>query len=58
MFDHRITLRAGIPELLPDVLAGVLVPEPVFDRAVPLAEGPDGYRAMDDRSAPKTRICF
>ncbi|CAM5407930.1 hypothetical protein SALBM311S_04484 [Streptomyces alboniger] len=29
---------------------------PVFDRAVPLAEVPDGYRAMDDRSALKVRI--
>ncbi|MEV0443775.1 alcohol dehydrogenase catalytic domain-containing protein [Streptomyces spectabilis] len=65
MFDHNIALRGGIapvrayiPELLPDVLSGALDPGPVFDRAVPLAEVPDGYRAMDDRSALKVRITF
>ncbi len=31
-------------------------PGPVFDGAVPLAEMPDGSRAMDDRSALKVRI--
>ncbi|MGC5234450.1 hypothetical protein [Streptomyces albogriseolus] len=31
-------------------------PGPVFDGAVPLAEMPDGYRAMDDRSALNVRI--
>jgi threonine dehydrogenase-like Zn-dependent dehydrogenase len=65
MFDRNIALRGGIapvraciPKLLPDVLSGALDPGPVFNRAVPLAEVPDGYRAMDDRSALKVRITF
>ncbi|WP_030677533.1 zinc-dependent alcohol dehydrogenase family protein [Streptomyces sp. NRRL B-1347] len=65
MFDRNIALRGGIapvrayiPELLPDVLSGALDPGPVFDRTVPLDEVPDGYRAMDDRSALKVRITF
>ncbi|MEU9959727.1 hypothetical protein [Streptomyces sp. NPDC050982] len=33
-------------------------PGPVFDRANPLAEVPDGYRAMDDRSVLRVRITF
>ncbi|GGQ02431.1 MULTISPECIES: zinc-dependent alcohol dehydrogenase family protein [Streptomyces] len=63
MFDRNITLRGGvapvrayIPELLRDVLGGVIDPAPVFDRAVSLDEVPDGYRAMDDRSALKVLI--
>ena len=50
-----IVVRACIPKLLPDVLSGALGPGR-FDRAGPLAEVPDGYRAMDDRSALKVRI--
>ncbi|MFG2298145.1 zinc-dependent alcohol dehydrogenase family protein [Streptomyces sp. NPDC048603] len=63
MFDRNITLRGGvapvrayIPELLEDVLAGTIDPAPVFDREVGLDEVPDGYRAMDDRSALKVLI--
>ncbi|MEW2585953.1 zinc-dependent alcohol dehydrogenase family protein [Streptomyces virginiae] len=63
MFDRNITLRGGvapvrayIPELLRDVLGGIIDPAPVFDRAVSLDEVPDGYRAMDDRSALKVLI--
>ncbi|MFJ3515179.1 zinc-dependent alcohol dehydrogenase family protein [Streptomyces sp. NPDC090131] len=63
MFDRNITLRGGvapvrayIPELLADVLGGVIDPAPVFDRAVSLDEVPAGYRAMDDRSALKVMI--
>ncbi|GAB2988768.1 hypothetical protein GCM10023080_063020 [Streptomyces pseudoechinosporeus] len=63
MFDRNITLRGGIapvrpriPKLLPDALSGALDPGPLFDGAVPLAEVPDAYRAMDDRSALKVRI--
>ncbi|MBL1083666.1 zinc-dependent alcohol dehydrogenase family protein [Streptomyces actinomycinicus] len=65
MFDRNITLaggvapaRAYIPDLLSDVLAGVIDPAPVFDRTVDLDGVPDGYRAMDDRSALKVRIAF
>ncbi len=63
MFDRNITLRGGvapvrayIPELLEDVLSGAIDPAPVFDRTVSLDEVPDGYRAMDDRSALKVMI--
>ncbi|MER5485458.1 zinc-dependent alcohol dehydrogenase family protein [Streptomyces sp. NPDC002812] len=63
MFDRNLTLRGGvapvrayIPELLADVLSGAIDPSPVFDRSVTLDEVPDGYRAMDDRSALKVMI--
>ncbi|MET9466214.1 zinc-dependent alcohol dehydrogenase family protein [Streptomyces sp. NPDC006544] len=63
MFDRNIALRGGvapvrayIPELLADVLSGAIDPAPVFDRSVTLDEVPDGYRAMDDRSALKVMI--
>jgi threonine dehydrogenase-like Zn-dependent dehydrogenase len=48
--------RAYIEELLPDVLEGTIEPGRVFDRAVPLEEVPDGYRAMNDREAIKVMI--
>ncbi|MEV6573884.1 zinc-dependent alcohol dehydrogenase family protein [Streptomyces sp. NPDC051577] len=63
MFDRNLTLRGGvapvrayIPELLADVLSGAIDPSPVFDRSISLDEVPDGYRAMDDRSALKVLI--
>ncbi|MGY0006224.1 zinc-dependent alcohol dehydrogenase family protein [Micromonospora sp. I033] len=65
MFDRNVTLaggvapaRAYIPELLPDVLDGTVDPSPVFDRSVTLDGVPDGYRAMDERTALKVRITF
>ncbi|MFC9650469.1 MULTISPECIES: zinc-binding dehydrogenase [unclassified Streptomyces] len=65
MFDRNVALvggvapaRAYIPELLPDVLSGAIEPGLVFDRTVDLDGVPDGYRAMDDRSALKVRITF
>lgn len=65
MFGRNITLaggvapaRAYIPELLTDVLAGVIAPGLVFDRTVDLDGVPGGYRAMDERSALKVRIAF
>ena len=48
--------RAYIEELLPDVLEGRIEPGKVFDRTVPLEETPDGYRAMDERTALKVLI--
>lgn len=50
--------RAYIPELLPDVLEGKIVPGRVFDRIVCLDGAPDGYRAMNDREAIKVMIEF
>jgi threonine dehydrogenase-like Zn-dependent dehydrogenase len=49
-------VRAYIEELLPDVLEGKIEPGRVFDRAVPLDEAPDGYRAMNERAAIKVLI--
>lgn len=48
--------RAYIERLLPDVLEGRIEPGRVFDRAGPLDEVPDGYRAMNDREALKVLI--
>ena len=48
--------RAYIEGLLPDVLEGRIEPGRVFDRAGPLDEVPDGYRAMNDREALKVLI--
>ncbi|MEV7603292.1 zinc-dependent alcohol dehydrogenase family protein [Kitasatospora sp. NPDC089797] len=65
MFGRNVSLNGGvaparayIPELLPDVLSGAIEPGLVFDRTVDLDGVPDGYRAMDDRSALKVRITF
>ncbi|MGW5306257.1 zinc-dependent alcohol dehydrogenase family protein [Streptomyces griseoluteus] len=63
MFGRNVSLRGGvaparayIPELLKDVLSGALDPGPVFDRTTDLAGVPEGYRAMESRSALKVRI--
>ncbi|MCF2533783.1 zinc-dependent alcohol dehydrogenase family protein [Yinghuangia soli] len=65
MFDRNITLgggvapvRAYLPELLADVLAGELDPSPVFDLVIGLDQVPDGYAAMDERRALKAMITF
>ncbi|SCG42371.1 zinc-dependent alcohol dehydrogenase family protein [Micromonospora humi] len=65
MFNRNVAVAGGVaparaylPELLADVLAGTIDPSPVFDRSVPLDGVPDGYRAMDDRSALKVRVTF
>ncbi|WP_328325288.1 MULTISPECIES: zinc-dependent alcohol dehydrogenase family protein [unclassified Streptomyces] len=63
MFNRNVALRGGvapvrtyIPELLPDVLDGTIDPSPVFDRTVGLDEVPEGYRAMDERTALKVLV--
>ncbi|MGI8650308.1 MAG: zinc-dependent alcohol dehydrogenase family protein [Rubrobacter sp.] len=63
LFGNNITLAGGaaparsyIPELLEDVIAGKIDPSPVFDKTVDLAGVPEGYAAMDDRTAIKTMI--
>ncbi|WP_033220321.1 zinc-dependent alcohol dehydrogenase family protein [Kitasatospora phosalacinea] len=65
MFNRNVQLRGGvaparayIPELLADVLSGAIDPGAVFDRTVGLDEVPEGYRAMDERTALKVRIAF
>lgn len=63
LFRHNITMtggpapvRAYIDELLPAVLDGSVNPGRVFDLAVQLEQTPDGYRAMDERTALKTMV--
>lgn len=48
--------RAYIEEMLPEVLDGKIEPGRVFDRTIPLADTPDGYRAMADREAIKVML--
>ena len=63
MFGANIAVTGGvaparryIPELLADVLAGVVDPSPVLDRTVDLEGVPEGYRAMDAREAVKVMV--
>lgn len=63
MFGENIALRGGVapvraylPELLRDVLAGSLDPSPVLDRTTDLDGVPDGYAAMDNREAIKVMV--
>lgn len=63
LFSNNIALRGGvapvrayIPELLADVVAGRLDPSPVLDLTVDLDGVPDGYRAMDERTATKVMV--
>jgi threonine dehydrogenase-like Zn-dependent dehydrogenase len=63
LFRDNITLQGGIapvrayiPELMEDVLAGTLDPSPVFDETIGLDEVPEGYAAMDNRAATKVMV--
>jgi threonine dehydrogenase-like Zn-dependent dehydrogenase len=49
-------VRAYIPELLPEILAGRIDPSPVFDLTVDIEGIPDGYAAMDERRAIKVLV--
>lgn len=49
-------VRAYIPQLMEDVLAGKIDPSPVLDLTVALDEVPEGYAAMDERRAIKTLV--
>ena len=63
MFRQNIALRGGvapvrayIPALLADVLAGRIDPSPVLDMTVKLDGVPEGYAAMDGRKATKVMV--
>jgi alcohol dehydrogenase len=63
LFYSNLTLRGGpapvrayMPALMEDVLAGTLDPSPVFDMTVDLDGVPDGYAAMDTRKALKVLV--
>lgn len=49
-------VRGYFDELLPDVLEGRIQPGRVFDLSVGLDGVPDGYRAMNDRTAIKVLV--
>jgi threonine dehydrogenase-like Zn-dependent dehydrogenase len=49
-------VRAYIPELLADVLAGRIEPGLVFDSTIPLSDVAQGYQAMDERTAIKVLL--
>jgi threonine dehydrogenase-like Zn-dependent dehydrogenase len=63
LFFANLTLRGGpapvrayMPDLMEDVLAGTLDPSPVLDMTVDLAGVPDGYAAMDKRTDLKVLV--
>ncbi len=63
MFGRNLGLKGGpapvrayLPELLQDVLDGVITPGDVFDLSLPLDQVAEGYRAMDERRAIKTLL--
>lgn len=63
IFGRNVGLRGGvaparayIPDLLVDVLEGVVDVRPVFDLDVPLDGVPEGYAAMDQRRAIKVLV--
>tara|TARA_R110002051_G_scaffold167627_1_gene238240 strand:- start:13717 stop:14757 length:1041 start_codon:yes stop_codon:yes gene_type:complete len=63
LFGKNVTLtggvapaRAYIEQLLPAVLDGTVNPGLVFDQTVKLEQTPDGYTAMDERTALKVMV--
>ncbi|KGH46820.1 IMP dehydrogenase [Modestobacter caceresii] len=63
LFGRNVRLAGGpgaqrsyIEELLPDVLEGRIEPGKVFDRTVALDATPEGYTAMDERTALKVLV--
>ena len=52
---HR-SLRAYLPELMADVLSGVINPGLVFDQELPLKDVAEGYKSMHERRAVKTLL--
>jgi threonine dehydrogenase-like Zn-dependent dehydrogenase len=63
LFGKNVTLtggpapvRAYIDQLLPAVLDGTVNPGRVFDQIVDLEHTPDGYTAMDERTALKVMV--
>ncbi len=63
MFGSNIAMRGGvapvrayIPELMADILAGKIDPAPVLTMTVNMSGIPDGYSAMDRRTAIKVMV--
>jgi threonine dehydrogenase-like Zn-dependent dehydrogenase len=63
VFMANVTVTGGvaparnyIPQLLPDVLDGLIEPGRVFDRTVKMEDVPEGYAAMNSREALKVLV--
>jgi threonine dehydrogenase-like Zn-dependent dehydrogenase len=63
MFGRNINVRGGVapvraylPELLDDVLEGILDPSPVFTGTVGLTDIATGYAQMDSRQQIKVMV--
>ena len=63
MFGRNVAVRGGVapvraylPELLADILAGRIDPSRVFDLELPLDQVAEGYAAMDERRAIKVLL--
>ena len=63
MFSQNISLRGGvapvrayIPDLMDQVLAGKIDPSPVLEMSVDLEGVPEGYAAMDSRKKIKVMV--
>ena len=63
MFNQNISLRGGvapvrayIPDLMDQVLAGKIDPSPVLEMSVDLEGVPEGYAAMDSRKKIKVMV--
>lgn len=63
LFGENISLNGGVapvraylPELMSDVIAGEIDPAPVLDMTVDLEGVPGGYAAMDTRDALKVMV--
>lgn len=63
MFQKNVGLAGGmapvrhyLPDLLERVLSGAIDPGKVFDLTLPMAQSPEGYRAMDERRAIKVLL--
>ena len=63
LFGKNVTLpggpapvRAYIEQLLSAVLDGTVNPGAVFDQTVQLEQTPEGYTAMDERTALKVMV--
>ena len=56
--ELKLTVRAYLPHLIPEVLEGRIEPGKVFDLRGGIDLVPDGYRAMNERKAIKMLVEF
>ena len=56
MLGGPAPVRRFLPDLMQRVLDGKIQPGKVFDLTLPIAQGAEGYKAMDERRAIKTLL--